>query len=368
MKAILTALLIITAGDFHVRGNPTRDGVYPSILNTPLFIKMRRNIISPSIEFSLRKARVQYASPFYYEDRLYFLSKNGDIYRYYDDNLKLIISLGVEVIASPETFDEKVFVVAGSGDLFIIDVCKETMLLSLKPLSPPVFISPLLTPYGLFVTSSEGEVLRLTFSGKIEKVFQTDTLEKIFSNKAIAFDSVKKRLFFVDGNGVVYALNTELRELWRKNVEGPLFRVVVVPEKNMVITGATYKLGFYREEDGNKINELFIKDGISDFAVYKEKIYIATNDGRIVVVNMTNSKVERGIRYGNKKEIAIISLSKDGKIVIGSSNGRLVVMNSRLEILERIKVEGGIHAEPVIWNGHIAAITDRGEAYVFGPR
>lgn len=368
MTYILIALFIFVSGDFHVKGNPWRDGCYDSTLSPPLYLEARENIFSSSIEFYLRKPQVHYASPFYSNEKLYFISKNGDIYEYYNDNLKLIVKLRDEVVATPETFNGIAFIITTSGTLIGFDLNSKTIIFKINLLSPPGFVSPLLTNQGIFLTSSDGEILRANLSGKIEKIFKTGADEKIFYNKTIAFNSSKNVLFWVDGKGIIHAFNTELEELWQKESDERVFRISLIPEQDMLLAGSNYRIVFYNIKTGDKVRETLISDEVYDFAIYQRNIYITTGNGKVVLVNTDTGKFFKEVKYGDKNESGFISISSNGTIVIGSSKGRLVVMNSVLKVLETVRLEGGVHAEPVIWNGHVAVITDRGNAYILGQR
>ena len=129
--------------------------------------------------------------------------------------------------------------------------------------------------------------------------FSLKNSEMILNNETIYFSNNKNELFSVDSRtGIVkwkQTVNSSLKPTISENYifniseEGYLF-VIDIETGNIIRITDVFSTFKKRE----KIKPI-------GFVVAKNKIYLSTNNGRIMIINLTNSEIENVIKFNNEK-------------------------------------------------------------------
>ena len=129
--------------------------------------------------------------------------------------------------------------------------------------------------------------------------FSLKNSEMILNNETIYFSNNKNELFSIDSRtGIVkwkQTVNSSLKPTISENYifniseEGYLF--VIDTETGNIIRITDVFSNFKKREKVKPVG----------FVIAKNKIYLSTDNGRILIINLTNSEIEKVIKFNNEK-------------------------------------------------------------------
>jgi len=112
-----------------------------------------------------------------------------------------------------------------------------------------------------------------------------------------------------------------------------------VLDDNIIVTSWSGNL-FKLDYNGNILNEVNISNGfISAPCIYRNKMYILSNDGNLIVVNLNNFEILKTFQiddYPNPETYVYKSaVINNNNLIIGSDSGKIIIYNLDTEVIEK---------------------------------
>jgi len=346
-----------------------REGSEPFSLILPLYIEERRNLYSSHADFINKLSNFETAGTISKQDMIIFVLQNGEIYEYYDLKFKKIISLESGVISPPKLYNDVLYIGTISGELVAISVNNKEILWKQKLFNRPILSPPAIIEEFIILKSPNDDLLLIdSKNGETKKIIKNDESPeyKVITFSPPVIDEKNGIVFYGTHTGNLNAVDLEFKSLWKiKLKEGyrSFTGTPIIGENIVAISlGGKYIIGVDKKT-GKKIWEEEIKN-IAGVESYKGEIFVVSQDGAFNSFDINDGKkiCKKKLRI---KGITEISISEDGKIIIGTSSGHLYILDRNFKILQRIKLEGGISSPISIFRRGIGVLTDTGNAYVF---
>jgi len=339
----------------------------------PLYLEERKNLYSPYSDFIKKFRNLETAGTISKEDVIYFVLQNGEIYKYYDLKFNKIISLETSVLCPPKLYNGVLYIGTASGELVAISTKTGEILWKQKLFNKPVISPPEIAEEFIILKSYNDDLLLIdSKNGETLKIIKNEGLSeyKVVTFSPPVYDEKERVIFYGTQNGNLLAVDLEFKILWKTKLkeEFTSFTGTPVPGEEIVAIplGGRYIVGVDKRR-GEKIWEKELKN-IEVVGNYKSTIFVVSQDGVFTSLDINNGKEIKEKKIKGIKGATQISVSHDGKIIVGTSTGNLYILNSDLKILQRIKLEGGISSPVSIYRRGIGVLTDTGNAYVLVSR
>jgi outer membrane protein assembly factor BamB len=338
-------------------------------LNLPLYIEERKNLYGPHGDFINRLSNFETAGTISNENVIFFVLQNGEIYQYYAAKFKKIISLESRVICPPKLYNDVLYIGTASGELVAISTKSHEILWKQKLFNKPIISPPVIAEGFIILKFYNDDLLMIdTKNGETKKIIKSEESPgyKVITFSPPIYDENERMIFYGTQTGDLNAVDLDFKILWKiKLKEGytsftgtPVIGdgIVAIPLGGKYIVGVNKKTG-------EKLWEEEMKN-IGVIGNYNGEIFVVSQDGVFTSIDINNGKKIKEKKIGIKGANEI-SISGDGKIIVGTSTGNLYILNRDFKILQGIKLEGGISSPISIYPRGVGVLTDTGNAYVF---
>ena len=132
--------------------------------------------------------------------------------------------------------------------------------------------------------------------------------------------------------------DSNYNEVWSTRFGDRLFSSPVLDD-NIIVTSWSGNL-FKLDYNGNILNEVNISNGfISAPCIYRNNLYILSNDGNLIVVNLNNFEILKTFQiddYPNPETYVYKSaVINNNNLIIGSDSGKIIIYNLDTEVIEK---------------------------------
>lgn len=350
-----------------------QDGKISNSLTIPLSIEERKNLYATYGDFINKSSNLETAGAIAKENIIFFVLQNGEIFKYYETKFKKIVNLERSVLSPPKIYNDILYIGTASGELIAISLKEVKILWEQKVFNKPIISPPLVRDEFIVLQSPDDDLFLIDQkNGETKKIIKNDSLSseyKVASFSSPSFDEKEGIIFYGTQNGILNAVGIDFKRLWKTQLKEGISSFTGTPiigENNVFIhLGGKYVFGIDKKT-GEKIWEKEI-GSIGGMGTYEHEIFVISRDGIFTILDMKKGEKIREKKL-NLKGINEVSISGDGKIVIGLSSGYLYIISKEFKILQKIKLEGSISSPISIFPGGLAVLTDTGNAYVFRGR
>ena len=149
----------------------------------------------------------------------------------------------------------------------------------------------------------------------------------------------KNSIFLTDDNGTIYNINLDGKVNWKKNVYKKLHKKIY-----KIISLSIYKNKIYVSDNIGFIYAMNLVDGEiiwiknhgiplkSKMKVFNDRIYLLNQDNRIISLDINNGSIIWSLRlissFIKSQSFLSSALSKDGDLIISTSSGDLLNLDS----------------------------------------
>ena len=149
----------------------------------------------------------------------------------------------------------------------------------------------------------------------------------------------KNSIFLTDDNGTIYNINLDGKISWKKNVYKKLHKKIY-----KIISLSIYKNKIYVSDNIGFIYAMNLVDGEiiwiknhgiplkSKMKVFNDRIYLLNQDNRIISLDINNGSIIWSLRlissFIKSQSFLSSALSKDGDLIISTSSGDLLNLDS----------------------------------------